>query len=274
MQFNKITIQFLIDNYEKVAYTLPTPTYRRYITKYRHQGYVVITYKIKHLIRTEKQLLWVSNIKQSIKHRFKDKIEFIEYVETTTQENTKLKYTLEELSNYFPSLNTKYPKLLYTQNRKLFYKRLVWYGKRLYYYDIFFIEMLMYASLKMNKHISNPYNDKELISKVVQAFNYINKNKSNFKQKLDDKKRKEVLSSAGKKRGQQLTKEKEENKKKLKKMVIQKQYLKANGKPKILELAKDINLSRQTVSKLLKEIGILLYPLFFVPISYLSNICF
>lgn len=269
MQFNKITIQLLTEEYERIAYKLPTPTYRAFLSKYNHQGFVCITYELKHLITTPKQLLWLSNIKHSMKQSIRFDFDFVEYIER--DEYSGYKYSLDELAQYFKSVNIKYPKIFYPTNKKEMYKKLVWYAKALYFNDYLYFEMIMLASIKMNNHLNKPYNEKELISKSIRAFNFINDNKHKFKQKLNDKDRRKELVKAGIKRGQQMTAIKEENKLIIEEQLRKVNYKKTNGKIKISQLADEVGMSRQTVSKLLKELQLLIYPLFFIPMSLLYS---
>jgi len=66
MQFNKIAIQFLYDDYCLIADTLPIGTYRQHRRCSLHKGYILLVYELKHTITSTKQLLWLANIYEKI----------------------------------------------------------------------------------------------------------------------------------------------------------------------------------------------------------------
>lgn len=270
MQLNKISLQFLFDDYERVAYSLPTPTQIRVISKYNHQGYVCITYELKHLIKSKKQLKWLANIKHSMKNEIRVDFDFVEYVETN-QDKYK-KYSLEELSQFFKSINTiKYPKSPYVENKKAIYRSLCIHAKNLYYYKILSLEMVIYESMNMNDILNKPYTDRELLNLSYKAYEYITRNKENLKQRLSSNQLKRALKEGGEKRGKQMKDKKETHKRLILGTLKEECNIKKNGKPNIHLIAKKLNLSRPTVTKILKEILFSFLPFFFISYVYLYS---
>jgi len=269
MQLNKISLQFLFHEYEKVAYSLLVPTHIRILTKLNHQGYVCIIYELKHSIISIKQLRWLANIKQSMKHQIKVDFEFIESI--ATDEVGYKKYSLDELSNHYKSINTKYPIILFPQNKKEIYQRLCIYAKNLYYYKMLSLEMIIYAGHKMNDKLNKPYSYKELLNMSNRVYSFILKSKNNLKQQLTSIELKKAYKQGGELRGKQMKKLKQQNTKMIIKLINEGNYIKTNGKPNIKAIAEELNLSRPTVAKLLKESLFSILPLFFVSYVYLYS---
>lgn len=258
MQFNKISIQFTSDDYTKVAYLLPTPTYRRTVTHSNNKYYLIITYELKHSITSSKQFKWLSNIKQSMKNQIKENFEFVEYVSSSNQENTNIKYTLQELQQYFKAINTTYPKIYLPSNKKEIYQRLCLYSSKLYYYKLFYLEMILYAAMKMNKILQEPYSYKELLSKSINAYEFIAK--SELKQKLTKEELTMALKQGGNKRAMQKKKQKELNQSRVEELIKTEDFIKPNGKVNVSAIAEQLNLSRVTITTLLKNISLCLFP--------------
>lgn len=269
MQFNKISLQFTFSDYEKVAYSLPIPTQRRTLSKYNHQGYVCITYELKHLITSSKQFKWLSNIKHSMKNTIKVDFEFI--VDAENDEIKTKMYSLEELSHYFKSINTTYPKILFAQNKKDIYQRLCINAKNLYYKKMFYLEMLIYTSIKINEVLKKPCSDKELLNMSYRAYNFISKNKDSLKQQLTPYELKNAYKRGGKIRGNQMKMEMQENKRMIQKLISTKSFNKPNGKPNITALSKELNISRVTITKILKASLFSFLPLIFISYAYLNS---
>ena len=266
MQFNKISLQFLTDDYTKVAYSLPIPTYRKNITKTEHQGYVTITYELKHSITSINQFKWLANIKQSMKEHIKSTFEFVEYLESKNQEYTNEKYTFKSLQEHFKSIKTIYPKIYLPTNKKDVYQRLCIYASKLYDNRIFYIELIMFAAIKMNDLLGNPYNYKELINRSKRAYDFVNK--SEPQKKLIGNELKAAFKIGGIKRGEQKKMEQKKNQEQIKKLIESGEYIKPNGKVNISAIAKELSLSRVTVTNLAKKTLFSFLPLFFI--SYLS----
>lgn len=269
MQLNKISLQFTFDDYEKVAYSLPVPTYRRTLSKHNHQGYVCITYELKHSITSSKQFKWIANIKQSMKHNIKADFDFVESINSDEVNNKK--YSLEELSQYFKSINTTYPKILFAQNKKEIYQRLCIYGKNLYYCKMLSIEMVMFASIKMNDLLNKPCTYKELLNMSNRAYKYILDNQKSLKQKLTPYELKRAYKRGGETRGNQMKKQQQKNKRMILKLISDGNYNKPNGKPNITAISKESNLSRVTITKIIKEALFSFLPLFFISYMYLNS---
>lgn len=260
MQFNKISIQFKSDDYSKVAYLLPTPTYRRTLTQSNYQNYVIITYELKHSISSKKQFKWIANIKQSMKVNIKVRFEFIEYVAAANQDNTNIKYSLQELQEYFKPIETTYPIIYLPSNKKEIYQRLCLYASKLYYNKLFHLEMIVFASMQMNEILNKPYSYKELLSKSIKAYEFINSNKP--KQKLSKDELKKALKTGGTKRAKQMKEQKEINQNKILELLKDEVFIKANGKPNISLIAEQLNLSRVTVTNLIKYLSLCIFPIF------------
>ena len=260
MQFNKISLQFLSDDYSKIAYLLPVPTYRRTLSKTNHQGYVIITYELIHAVTSENQFRWTANIKQSMKEHIKVEFEFVEYVAIKNQDNSNIKFTLQELQQYFKAVETVYPQIFLPSNKKELYQRLCIYASKLYYHKIFYLEMIMFASIKMNKILDNPYSYKELLSKSKNAYDLVVK--SDAKQKLSPKELILAHKKGGKKRAEQMKIKQQNNLEQIKELLKDEAFIKANGKPNITVIADKLKLNRRTVERILKTL-LCFFPYFF-----------
>lgn len=269
MQFNKISLQFLTAEYEKVAYSLPIPTYRRILTHTEHQGYVVITYELKHSITSQNQFKWLSNIKQSMQKHIKASFLYIEYQESINQENTNIKYSLIELQEHFDPVATSYPQIYLPSNKKEVYQRLCLYASKLYYYKVFYLEMVMFAALKMNEILKKPFSYKELLKKSIMAFKLVMNNPP--KQKLNKRELNQALVNGGKKRGQQMKQKQHQHQEQIQRLLNDHDYIKPNGKPNISLIASKLNLNRNTIMRILKKSLLCFFPLFFLyPIFFNS----
>lgn len=271
MQFNKISLQFLTDDYQTVAYSLPIPTYRRSVTKSNQQGYLVITYELKHVVTSLNQFKWLANIKQSMQQYIKVEFEFIEYMESSSQENSNIKYSFKELQEHFKSINTIYPKIYLPTNKKEIYQRLCIYAKALYYNKIFYIEMLMFAAIRMNNLLGKPLNYKEILNKSKRAYSLVEKTKDEVKQKLTQSELKTALKSGGTKRGEQKKMEQKKNQEQIFKLINSGEYFKPNGKPNITVIANQLNLKRETVSRIYSKSLLCVLSFFFFSYLYLNS---
>ena len=269
MQFNKISLEFLTNDYKKVAYSLPIPTYRRMISQTNHQGYVVITYELKHIVTSENQFRWLSNVKLSMQKHIKTNFAFIEYTEAINQDDTNIKYSFQELQEHFKAIETSYPQIYLPSNKKEVYQRLCLYASKLFYYKVFHLEMVMYVALKMNKILELPFNYKELLKKSIMAYKFVSDNPP--KQKLEKKELKQALRTGGNKRGQQMKQKQLEHQEQIKILVKDNDYIKANGKPNISAIAKALDLNRRTVERILKKIFFCFFPFLFISSIYLNT---
>lgn len=262
MQFNKISLQFLTAEYEKVAYTLPIPTYRRTVTQTEHQGYVIITYELKHSITSQNQFKWLANIKQSMQKHIKASFKFIEYVESKNQENTTVKYSLMQLQEHFYPVDTTYPQIYLPSNKKEVYQRLCIYASKLYYYNVFHLEMVMYASLKMNELLEKPFSYKELLKKSIIAYKFVINNPP--RQKLNKRELNQALKCGGNKRGEQMKQKQQQHQEQIQELLKDDTYIKPNGKPNISAIADKLQVDRKTVTRIMKKIFLCFFPLFFL----------
>lgn len=260
MQFNKISLQFLTDNYSKIAYSLPIPTYRRIKTKSNHQGYVIVTYELTHSITSMNQFRWQANIKQSMKEHIKVEFLFAEYIETVNQENTSIKYTFKSLQEHFKPIKTIYPKIYLPSNKSDIYQRLCIYASKLFYHKMFHLEMVIYAAIKMNNILKKPCNYKELLNKSIRAYTLVSKTET--KQKLTPIELRAALKTGGQKRGVQKKMEQMENKKKIEELIKSNEYIKPNGKINITKVATDLELSRVTVTNIVNQTLLSFFPFF------------
>lgn len=269
MHFNKISLQFLTDDYSRVAFSLPIPTYRKSVSKMNHQGYIVITYELKHSITSSNQFRWLANIKQSIKEHIKSEFEFIEYAESKNQDYINTKYTLKSLQEYFKAINTIYPKMYLPNNKEEVYQRLCIYASKLYYHKIFYLEMIIYSAIRMNKLLGEPYTYKELLNRSTRAYEFVNKNKP--KEKLSDEKLKAALKIGGIKTGEKKKMLRQENQKRILELVSIRKYLKPSGKPNITAISKELSLSRETVSRIYSKSLLGFFPFFFFSYLFLMD---
>ncbi len=99
---------------------------------------------------------------------------------------------------------------------------------------------------------TDKYQYKELYKKVEATYKYITTNKDGrFKQKLTPTQLKDAHKKGGKIRGKQKKLESIKPKSKIQKLSKDKNFLKSNNKANISKIAKELNLSRTTVTKYL-----------------------
>jgi hypothetical protein len=252
MQFNKISLCFKADIYNQIASSLPIPTTRQLLTSSNSKETVIITYELEHTITTAKGFLWVANIKQSMKTLINAPFVFVEYEKSMNEDSSGIKYTLQELQRHFKGTNTTYPSIYYPQDKTSLYQRLCVYAKNLHYSKVFYLEMVVYAGLKMNKALDEPYSYKEIIKKAKVAYDFIDEHKEDLRQKKTARQLKQSLSNGGKIRGEQKKIERGQNMERIKCLTKDDRYIKPNGKPYILKIANELNLNKETVSRILK----------------------
>lgn len=244
-------------DYLKIRNTLPIPTYKSLQTSY-HGTKTNIVFELKFYLTSSRDYKWLSDIKIRFKRFMIVGFEFIEdefYINDNTDFSGAI-YTLDELSRIYQREFIKYPKFVYPQSKKDFYQKLSWSGAKLYYQKQLNKEILMSIALQMNQSFESneKLQYKELYKKVLQVYEFILNNQDNYKQKLDPKQLKEALTLGGKKRGQQIKKEAKNTKLMIKRLIDQKKYLKPNGKPKINDIAKELEINRKTVTRILKDL--------------------
>jgi len=269
MQFNKITLEFLFEDYEQVAYSLPIPSHTSHLTYINHKGYIVITYELKHSITSLNQFKWVSNLKYYMKYHIKVPFKFIDTIDTIKIIDHK--YTLQELQEYFKPITITYPKIYLAQTKKDLYKHLCIHAKTLYYHDMLTLEMVIYSSIFMNNILQKPYSYKELLNKSKRAYNFIIDNKHNLKQKLKPTLLKNAHKLGGKKRGNQKKMEHQNNINQILELIKSGNFIKANNKPNITAIANELNLRRETVSRIYKKTLLCFLPFFFFSFIHLQN---
>lgn len=106
---------------------------------------------------------------------------------------------------------------------------------------------------------------------TYRAYNFILKNKNRFKQQLTPSKLKDAYKRGGKIRGNQMKIKMQENKRMTQKLINTGSFNKPNGKPNITAIAKELNLSRVTITKILKETLFSFIPLIFISYAYLNS---
>ncbi len=196
------------------------------------------------------KIIWKRNI--IINFEYVNEFFISEYTETKG-----IKYSLQELNNIFHSEFIEYPKPFYPPTAKELYKRLVWYANKLNKKELLTIEMLYATAMRMNSKLSDKYKDAELYKKSFQAYSYIKEN-----QIIKTKKEvQQIKKQNGVKRGMQITKEFQERVKKVKELIPL--HVKPNGKPNITAISQELNIRRETVSKIMKIISMTLLLLWF-----------
>ncbi len=241
-----ISLQMKEADYKKVEGILPTPSHINRLHS-RYETYKVITFKIEHILHTPHQYQWLNDIKVIWKRNLLISFEYVDevYIRDTTI-STGAIYSLQELSKVFKSEFIRYPKPYYPATKKELYRKLVWFAMRVNKKGLMYKEILYATALKMNSHLEDKYNQKELFKKAVSAYEYT-KSRQNIKSKDEIAK---IKKENGQKRGEQISKEYQERVRKVKEMIPY--HLKANGRPNITSISREMNISRVTISKILK----------------------
>lgn len=235
--------------YEKIEGILPTPSYMQILTS----NEIIIIFEIEHILHTPKQYQWLSDIKIIWKRNIIVDFEYIsEFWINEFTEATGIKYSLQELSDTFKSEFIKYPKPMYPSNRKELYKRLVWYAMRLNKKELLTIEIMYAVAMRMNGKLEDKYQERELFKKVYQAYAFTRENQQ-IKTKDEIM---QIKKQNGVKRGVQITKEFQERMQEVKRLMPL--HVKPNGEPNKTVIARELNLSRVTITKIFKSLVIIL----------------
>lgn len=248
-----IGIELKQSDYKKVEGMLPTPTHTNLVTSLNNQNKISLIYEIKHTITTAKQHQFISDIKIGLENYLFVAIDFIdEFFISEDTISQGVIYTLSELKTAFKAKPIHYPKYVTPKTKKELYRYLIWFGARLYYQNILNKNILLATALKMNSKLKelDKYQYKELLKKVESTYLYITTNKDGrFKQRLKPKQLKEAHSKGGKTRGKQLSNEAKELKEIITLYLEDVRFIKVNKKPNISKIAKELNLSRPTITK-------------------------
>ena len=243
----------LLNEYCKVEGILPTPSYMQKLTSSFSEDEIIIIYEIEHDLKTPYQHQWLSDIKIIWQRNIIVKYEYIHefYINEYTIANGA-KYSLLELSKVFKSDFIRYPKPYYPPTAKELYKRLAWYANKLNKKELLTIEILYATAKRMNSKLDDKYQERELFKKTLQAYYFIKEN-----QVIKTKKEvQQVRKQNGVKRGMQITKEFRERVSKIKELIPL--HVKPNGKPNVTAIARELEVRRETVSRILKIISITL----------------
>ena len=249
-------------DYKKVEGILPIPSHINRLYS-RYETYKIITFKIEHILHTPHQYQWLNDIKVIWKRNLLISFEYVDevYIRDATI-STGAIYSLQELNKVFTSEFISYPKPYYPATKKELYRKLVWFAMRVNKKGLMYKEILYAIALKMNSHLEDKYNQKELFKKVVAAYEFT-KSRQNIKSKDEITK---IKKENGQKRGEQISKEYQERVRKVKEMIPH--HLKANGRPNITLIAKKLGLSRVTTSKIVKTLMMTLF-IFWIKYSLL-----
>jgi hypothetical protein len=112
--------------------------------------------------------------------------------------------------------------------------------------------MVYATAMRMNSKLSNKYKEAELYKKSFQAYSYIKEN-----QVIKSKKEvQQIKKQNGVNRGVQISKEFQERILKVKELIPL--HVKPNGKPSVTAISKKLNISRVTITNILKVISMTL----------------
>jgi len=242
-----IGLQMPLNSYKKVEGKLPTPSYENILISSSGEKEIIIIYEIEHHLKTSIQYQWLSDIKIHFKRNLLIDFDFVtEFYINEYSTCRGVKYSLDELSKVFKGEFIKYPNPMYPATKKELYQKLVWYATRLKDKELLTLEAIYAVSLKFNRAIGNEYQQKELYKKSYEAFIFV---QDRYKRKT----KQEVISikkQNGVKRGQQRTQERQKLMEQIKKLIPY--HLKPNGKPNLSEIARELKVRRETVSRIFK----------------------
>lgn len=244
-----LALQMAKSDYEKVSGQLPTPS-DTIILNGIHTQSIVMVFRLNKKISSVKQFYWLGTIKIAwqkhifIPFQFVDEIYITEYAQSNG-----IDYSLDELSKVFKVEFMNYPKIYYPPTKKEIYRRLVWYAIRLQRKGLLNIEIMNATAFKMNDKLKDKISFRETLKKSLGAFLYV---LGNISKPLHPNEVKERLKDGGKKRGAQKKEEHAQNVQRVKECLSL--HVKANGKPNITELAKELKLSRKTVQIIAKTL--------------------
>lgn len=242
-----IALQMALNDYKKVRDTLPIPSYEQVLTSLTDNKKIVIVFEIEYHLKTAYQYQWLSTIKLIWQKNIFVSFEYINefYITDSTVCNGSL-YSLQELSRVFRQEFIKYPKPMYPVDKKELYQKLVWYAKILKQQRILTLEAVYAMALNFNSilDINRRYTQKELYKKAFMAYEFIS---SNYETKSKSEV-KRVRRENGAKRGEEMHREKLSRVEEIKRLIPQ--HLKKNGKPNLSQIAKEMKVTRKTVSLL------------------------
>lgn len=165
-------------------------------------------------------------------------------------------YSLTELSELFGEYEIKYPDLFFTNDKDLLYRHLFMYARRLYYEGIMHVEGVYAGAMQLVKkvpqNIKTP-NNKALWGMAKKAVEYIHENPQKYKKRLEKKELAVALSNGGKKRASQKKTQAQELKRRVFALASLQKFQKKNQKPSPTLIAKELNISRETASRILNS---------------------
>ena len=244
-----IALQMAKNDLLKVSGYLPIPSHTISLNGRSTQS-IIIVYLLDKNITTAKQFLWMSTIKRTWQKNLIIDLTFVDevYISNDTQ-STGILYSLYELSQLFKTEFVKYPTIYYPSNKKELYRRLTWYAMRLHSKGLLERDLMNATALKMNDKLIDKFTYKETLKKASTAYYYI---KENAKPRRSKKEVSQCLKEGGKIRGAQRKEEHAKNIQRVKEALPH--HLKPSGKVNVTSLASATNLSRPTVTTILKGV--------------------
>jgi len=243
-------------HYESVKNMIPCPSH---INRYFgiNSSSVEIVYRLDGVFSSSKQFRWINSIKCYLENKIKVSFIWIDefYIKNTT-ESSGIVYTLKELSELFEEYDIKYPNLFYTNDGEKLYRHISMYARSLYYKGILHVEGVYAGALKLVKALpqnTKTPNKKALWGMAKSIVEYIYKNPDKYKQKLSAKELAVVLSSGGQMRGHQKKMEAYNNREKVFELARLEQFQRKNQKPSPTLIAKELNIARETASRILNS---------------------
>jgi len=237
-------------DYSKVSGLLPTPSYTDTLYSRTNQK-IILIYQLEGYIISYSQYRWISNIKLGLKKYLFVPFEYVEeFYITNTTDTTSILYQIEELSKAFKAPLVTYPKIMYPVTKKELYRCLCWYGKRLIHQECFTKEVMTATALLMNSNFKDNYSTKELHTKVLGAYMFIDENREGFNIRLDEVALKEAHSKGAMTKN---TNKAAKTQKRVNRFLKNLKYYKPNGKVNISLLAKTMNMTRKTIAKYIEQ---------------------
>ena len=246
-----IALEMPVKDYKKIKDTLPTPSHKQILTSFVENKKVIIVFEIKHHLKTAYQYQWLSSIKLIWQKNIFVSFEYINefYINKNTICSGVI-YSLNELSRVFKQEFIKYPKPMYPVDKKDLYKKLVWYAIRLKEKKLLTLDAVYAMALNFNNSldINRRYTQKDLYKKAFIAYKFVLSNYET-KSKGDIKR---IQRENGLKRGKDIHKEKLLRMERIKRLIPH--HIKKNGKPNLSQIAKEMKVTRKTISLLYNQI--------------------
>lgn len=211
---------------------------------------VTVAYIFKYAPQSWRQMQQIGRIKILMK-RILPSIRFDENIGNeiyNSEADLGSLYFISELGQYFKTY-VQFPQPLYPVMKEEMMSRLAMYAKKLYYQDIFYLELVLAMAIHFNEKLGSPYNRKQLQSKTLSIMSL---DRDEWRRKLDSESLMHVHKSGGKKRGVQVSVEADERRNKIKELLPL--YKKSNGKFDIKSLVEITGFSRSNVYSILKKI--------------------